>query len=301
MGALGAAAAYQLAEAAKTAPQFAALTPKWLLQMLEFKGLETGVYRVNKVAENEMPPDILSGKAFRDGAIPQGFIDYDAKPREYRLNSISVIVNVDTKISDIYGFPYDQTEEQIGLAIESLQEFQESMIINGDEYGLLKNATQRIQAKAGVPTPDDLDELMTKVWKEPSFFLAHPLAIAAFSRECTRRGLPLETANAAEGTFVAWRGVPIVPTDKAFVDGVKNPKGGGKTNIILVRTGEAKRGVIGLYQADTPNERSKGISVRLRGIDDNAIASYIISVYCAVAALADDSFAVLENVDVSRY
>ena len=35
---------------------------------------------------------------------------------------------------------------------------------------------------------DDLDSLLVKVWKEPAFFLAHPLAIAAFGRECTRRG-----------------------------------------------------------------------------------------------------------------
>jgi hypothetical protein len=301
--ALGAAVACQLTETTKTAPQFTSITPKWLLQLLEFKGLETGIYRVNKVEESEMSLNVPSGKEFKNRAIPQGFIDYKAKPREYRLNSISVIVNVDTKISDVYGFHYDQTEEQIRLMIESLQEFQESMIINGDEYGLLKNVadSQRIQTRCGAPTPDDLDELMVKVWKEPSFFLAHPLAIAAFGRECTRRGILLDAASVAGGTFTAWRGVPIVPTDKMFVGGVKKPKGGGKTNIILVRTGEAKRGVIGLYQANASNECSKGIFLRLKGIDDNGITSYIISVYCAVAALADDSFAVLENIDISCY
>ncbi|AJG22804.1 Cysteine desulfurase [Cupriavidus basilensis] len=35
-----------------------------------------------------------------------------------------------------------------------------------------------------------MDELLSKVWKEPAFFLTHPLAIAAFGRECTRRGVP---------------------------------------------------------------------------------------------------------------
>ena len=37
----------------------------------------------------------------------------------------------------------------------------------------------RIQTRDGAPTPDDLDELITRVWKEPAFFLTHPLAIAA--------------------------------------------------------------------------------------------------------------------------
>jgi len=89
---------------------------------------------------------------------------------------------------------------------------------------LLKNIAdgQRITPlKDGKPTPDDLDELITKVWKEPAFFLAHPRAIAAFERECTRRGVPPVTVALYGGTFITWRGIPFVPTDKLFVDGVK--------------------------------------------------------------------------------
>ena len=56
--------------------------------------------------------------------------------------------------------------------------------------GGLKSGKGSISTLTGAPTPDDLDELITKVWKEPAFFLAHPLAIAAFGRECTRRGVP---------------------------------------------------------------------------------------------------------------
>ena len=33
---------------------------------------------------------------------------------------------------------------------------------------------QRISTLTGAPTPDDLDELITRVWKEPAFFLTHP-------------------------------------------------------------------------------------------------------------------------------
>ncbi|MDR1576358.1 MAG: hypothetical protein LBS37_10175 [Treponema sp.] len=304
INALGRNAAYQLANVVKTPPQFGSLTPKWLTRVLEFKGLESGVYRVNRVAEGETPLDVLCSQDPKQVAIPQGFVNYTARPREYQLSSISTIINVDTKISDVYSSPYNQIDEQIKLAIESLKERQESQIINSDDYGLLKNAvdSQRIQTRYGRPMPDDLDELITKVWKEPGFFLAHPRAIAAFERECTRRGVPPVTVNIAGGTFIAWRGIPLIPTDKLFVDGLKNPRAKtGKTNILLVRSGEAKRGVVGLYQAGLPGEQSRGLSVRFRGIDDSGVASYLLSVYCSAAILADDALAVLEDVEVGDY
>jgi hypothetical protein len=302
--ALGAQAAYQLANVTKTAPQFAAITPRWITRFLEFKGLEAGIYRVNKVVEGDTPLDVLCSQDPSKAEIPQGFVDYQTKPREYKLNSISTIINVDTKISDVYSSPFDQTGEQIGLAIESLKERQESQLINNDDYGLLKNIadSQRVQTRKGSPIPDDLDELISKVWKDPSFFLAHPRAIAAFERECTRRGVPPVTANINGGNFILWRGIPIIPTDKLFVDGLKNPKTQvGKTNILLVRTGEAKRGVVGLYQAGLPNEQSRGLSVRIRGINDQGVASYLLSLYCSAAILADDAIAVLEDVEVGDY
>ncbi len=296
--------AYNLADVTKTKPQFRSITPRWLTKLLEFKGLASGIYRVNKVVEGDTPLDVLCSSEKKSDIIPQGFVDYELKPREYILNSISTIINVNTAVQDVYSSPYDQAKEQLALAIESLRERQESQIINNDDYGLLKNVadSQRIQTRNGAPTPDDLDELITKVWKEPSFFLAHPRAIAAFERECTKRGVPPVTVNLAGGTFITWRGIPIVPTNKLLVDGLKEPKSqGGKTNILLVRTGEAKRGVIGLYQAGMKDERSRGLSVRYRGIDDKGVASYLLSLYCSAAILADDAIAVLEDVEVGEY
>ena len=302
--ALGKKAAYNLADVSKTRPQFGALTPKWLTKVLEFKGLDSGIYRINKVKEGETPLDVLCSTQKKSDIIPQGFVEYEAEPRELQLASISTIINVDTAVADVYSSPYDQVKEQLDLAIDSLRERQESQLINNDDYGLLKNIadSQRIQTRNGAPTPDDLDELITKVWKEPSFFLAHPRAIAAFERECTKRGVPPVTANIAGGTFIVWRGIPIIPTDKLLVDGLKNPKSkSGKTNILLVRTGEAKRGVIGLYQRNLRNEQGRGLSVRFRGIDDKGVASYLLSLYCSAAILSDDAIAVLEDVEVGEY
>lgn len=304
INALGKEVAYNLADITKTRPQFKSITPRWLTKLLEFKGLESGIYRVNKVVEGDTPLDVLCSSEKKSDIIPQGYVEYELEPREYILNSISTIININTAVQDVYSSPYDQAKEQLSLAIESLRERQESQIINNDDYGLLKNVadSQRIQTRNGAPTPDDLDELITKVWKEPSFFLAHPRAIAAFERECTKRGVPPVTVNLAGGTFITWRGIPLIPTNKLLVDGLKEPKSqSGKTNILLLRTGEAKRGVIGLYQAGMKDEASRGLSVRYRGIDDKGVASYLLSLYCSAAILADDALAVLEDVEVGEY
>ena len=141
----------------------------------------------------------------------------------------------------------------------------------------------KIPTRRGPPTPDDLDELITKVWKEPAFFLAHPRAIAAFGRECTRRGVPPPTINLFGTPFLTWRGIPLVPSDKLKITDVAN--GTGKTTILLMRTGEKKQGVVGLFQPGVPGEVTPSLSVRFMGINRKAIASYLISLYCSSAIL----------------
>jgi hypothetical protein len=83
----------------------------------------------------------------------------------------------------------NQVEEQLRLTIEELRERQEHELMNNRDFGLLHNAdfSQRIHTRSGPPTPDDFDELLATVWKDPAVFLAHPRAIAAFGRECNRQ------------------------------------------------------------------------------------------------------------------
>ena len=182
------------------------------------------------------------------------------------------------------------------MAIETIKERQESELINNKEYGLLHSVapSQIIKTRHGAPTPDDLDELITKVWKEPGFFLLHPLAIAAFGRECTRRGVPPPTVSLFGSQFLTWRGVPLIPSDKL-------PIVNGKTKIILLRTGESRQGVVGLFQPGLQGEQSPGLSVRFMGINEKAIASYLVSLYCSLAVLVDDAIAVLDNVEIGKY
>ena len=185
-----------------------------------------------------------------------------------------------------------------GCSIESVKEKQENELLNNADYGLLNNVpdSQKITTRKGSPTPDDLDELLTKVWKEPSFFLAHPRTIAAFGRECTRRGVPPPTVTLFGTPFLTWRGVPLIPTNKIHVTG-QVPK----SKILLLRVGERKQGVVGLFQPGLPGEQSPGLSVRFIGIDHRALASYLISLYCAASVLTDDAIALLEDVEVGNY
>jgi hypothetical protein len=299
---LGERAAFQLANVTKTVPQYGAITPRWLVRFLDWKPLEAGTLRVNKVVDEKSVEVLCDQKD--EQSIPESFVNYEEKPREYTLNSISAVVDVQTRISDLFSNPFDQIREQIRLTIETVKERQESELLNNDGYGLLKNVadSQRIQTRKGAPTPDDLDELLTKVWKEPSFFLAHPRAIAAFGRECTRRGVPPPTVTLFGTPFLTWRGIPLVPTDKIHVDGKAKPTTpGGKTSILLLRVGEKKQGVVGLFQPGLPGELTPGLSVRFMGINRKAIGSYLISLYCSAAVLTEDAIAVLEQVEVGNY
>ena len=287
-------AARQLANAAKTVPILSTISPRWLVHLLQWVPVEAGIYRLNKVKN---PQDVLVACAKRDESeLPQTFVDYEDTPREYFLNAVSTVLDVHTRVSDLYSSPHDQIKEQLRLTIETIKERQESELINNPDYGLLASVApdQIIYPLTGAPTPDDLDELLTKVWKEPAFFLTHPLAIAAFGRECTRRGVPPPTVSLFGSQFLTWRGVPLIPSDKV-------PVADGKTKIILVRVGDKRQGVVGVFQPGLAGEQSPGLSVRFMGINRSAIASYLISLYCSLVVQSDDALAVLEDVEVGKF
>jgi len=295
--ALGDKAARQLANTTKTPPQMLAITPRWLVRFLQWVPVEAGTYRINRV-KSGVEIDVACGQQ-GEAPLPDTFVDYEEKPREQTLSMISTVLDVHTRVSDLFSSPYNQIQEQLRLTIEVVKERQESELINNDGYGLLKRVApaMRVSTRKGPPTPDDFDELISRVWKEPAFFLAHPLAIAAFGRECTRRGVPPPTVTLFGSPFLTWRGIPIVPCDKLELSGGKS----ATTNVLLMRVGEKKQGVVGLFQPNLPGEQTPGLSVRFMGINRNAIASYLISLYCSAAVLVDDALGVLENVEVGQY
>jgi CRP-like cAMP-binding protein len=242
----------------------------------------------------------VSAAHSEDADVTDTIVDYDEYPKEYELSLIQGLVKIHTRVIDLYNDPHVQYAEQIRLATETFKEEQEWQIINNPKFGLLHAAprSMRIQTRAGSPTPDDLDELLAKVWKKPCFFLAHPRAIAAFGRECTWRGVPPVAIELFGSPFITWRGVPLVPCDKLAMDGTA---GNQRTNILLLRVGEMEQGVVGLHQTAIEDEYLPGLSVRFMGIDRKAIASYLMTLYYSVAVLVDDALGVLEDVEVANY
>jgi CRP-like cAMP-binding protein len=227
--------------------------------------------------------------------LPGTFVDYDLAPREYELSLAQTVLRVHTRVADLYNEPMNQTEQQLRLTIEALRERQEHELINNRDFGLLHNADlkQRIFTRSGPPTPDDLDELLS-LRKKSKFFLAHPRTIAAFGRECNRRGIYPQSVEVNGQRVFGWRGVPVLPCNKIPITSSRT------SSILALRTGEENEGVVGLYQTGIPDEYQPSLSVRFMGINEKAIMSYLVSVYYSVAVLVPDALGILEEVEIGR-
>lgn len=295
---LGPKAARNLANATVTRPQWDEISPRWLLQLLPYVDVDGGVYRVNRVSTpaGRPPVDLVTTNGGED-PLPGTFVPYEEEPREYHLASIQTVLQTHTRTTDLYSNRIDQLREQVRLTVEAVKEREEWELLNNPNFGLLHDvvAKQRIRTRRGAPTPDDLDELITLVWKKPAFFLAHPKAIAAFGREATRRGVPPATVTLFGSPFITWRGLPLIPSDKLPFDA------DDRTSILLLRVGESHRGVVGLQKAGVTGEIEPGLSVRYMGTDSKSIASHLVTRYFSIAALDEDAVALLEGVEISNY
>jgi hypothetical protein len=226
--------------------------------------------------------------------IPDTFVDYDAHPREYELSLAQTILKVHTRVSDIYNDPMIQAQEQIRLTIEAVRERQEWEMLNNREFGLLHNTDfkQRIHPRSGPPTPDDMDDLISRR-RKTRLILAHPRTIAAFSRECSKRGV-YPTEVAVEGRHViAWRGIPLLPSDKLPISDA------GTSSILAMRLGEKDQGVIGLHQTGLPGEVEPSLSVRQMTIGTNAITQYLVTAYFSAVVMVPDAIGMLEDVQIT--
>ncbi|ATB37193.1 cAMP-binding protein [Cystobacter fuscus] len=237
----------------------------------------------------------LSAGHHGEPTLPQTFVDYELKPREYELSVAQTMLRVHTRVSDLFNDPMSQVAEQLRLTVEAIRERQEYEMINNREFGLLHNADlkQRINPRSGPPTPDDLDELISRRRKS-RYLLAHPRTIAAFSQECNRRGIYPTCVEVLGRPVIAWRGVPILPSDKIPITKERT------SSIIVMRTGVDDQGVIGLHRTGIPDEIQPSLSARRMDINDKAITSYLVSAYYSVAPLVPDALGVLENVQLGR-
>ncbi|MGW7066526.1 family 2B encapsulin nanocompartment shell protein [Streptomyces sp. NPDC054855] len=249
--------------------------------------------RTNKFGE--APIDLSAGH-IGEAVLPGTYVDYESAPREYELSVAQTVLRIHTRVADLYNQPMNQTEQQLRLTVEALKERQEHELINNREFGLLNNCEyeQRLQPHDGVPSPDDMDELLSRR-RGSKLFLAHPRAISAFGRELNKRGLVPETIDMGGHRIPTWRGVPIFPCNKIPVTEART------TSIICMRTGEEEQGVVGLHQAGIPDEIEPSLSVRFMGISEQAIISYLVSTYYSAAVLVPDALGVLENVEIGRW
>lgn len=235
---------------------------------------------------------LLSGHR-GEPALPGTFADYDPGPREYELSVSQAVVRIHTRVADLFRDPLDQTREQLRLTIEAVREAQERELVTNRDFGLLHNAdpSQRLPTRSGPPTPADLDALLCRR-RKTRYLLAHPLAIAAFGRQCSAAGVYPDSAVLEGQRVTTWRGVPLLPCDKLPIS-----RSGG-SSILALRTGEADQGVVGLHQKGIPDEYRPGLSVRVMGIDEHGITTYLVSAYYSAAVLVPDALGVLEDVEV---
>jgi len=242
-------------------------------------------------AKGEASIDLSAG---HDGEpiLSGTYVDYDPSPREYELAVAQTVLRVHNRVTDLYNNPMNQLEQQLRLTVEALRERQEHELINNTDFGLLHNADlkHRLTTRTGPPTPLDLDDLLCRR-RKTKFFLAHPRAIAAFGRECTRARVYPDTTLLDGKRVMAWRGVPILPCDKIPVTDA------GTTSILAMRTGEDDAGVIGLRPKSLPDEYRPGLNVRFMGISDRAVTSYLVSAYHSAAVLVPDALGVLDHVE----
>ncbi|REK91318.1 cyclic nucleotide-binding domain-containing protein [Streptomyces inhibens] len=228
-------------------------------------------------------------------ALPGTFADYELTPREYELSVAQTVLKVHSRVADLYNDPMNQLDQQLRLTVEALRERQEHEMVNNRAFGLLHNADlkQRIHTRNGPPTPDDLDELISRR-RKTQFLLAHPRTIAAIGREWNARGIYPSTAE-VEGTAVrSWRGIPLLPCNKIPI----NPD--QTSSILALRVGEENQGVIGLHQTGIPDEYRPGLSVRFMGINDQAVINYLVSAYYSAAVLVPDALGILEDVEIGH-
>jgi hypothetical protein len=227
--------------------------------------------------------------------LPGTFVDYETSPREYELSLAQTVLRVHSRVADLFNDPMNQVEQQLRLTVEALRERQEFEMVNNPSFGLLPNSDlgQRFPTNTGPPTPDDLDELISRR-RKVQFIFAHPRAIAAFRRECTRQGLYPTDADINGQRVAAWRGIPMLPCNKIPITDTNT------TSILAMRTGQEDQGVVGLHQINIPDEYEPGLNVRFMGINDKAMISYLVSTYYSAAILVPDALGVLEDVELGH-
>jgi len=162
--ALGEQAAFQLANVTKTAPQYGAITPRWLVRLLDWKPLEAGTFRLNRVDEGKAI-EVTCGQV-DEAELPGTYIQYEEKPKEYKLSAINAVLMFipaspicSASPTTNRGATSAHHREREGEAGKRAPQ-QCRLWVSAQ-----RRAVQHLKTRTGPPTPDDLDDLLTKVWR----------------------------------------------------------------------------------------------------------------------------------------
>ena len=218
-------------------------------------------------------------------------------PREYFLSAITTVLDVQTRVSDLYSRPFDQIQEQLRLLIEKVKETQESELINNPEYGLLASAAP------SMTHPD-----------------ARRRADARRSRRADRAGV--EGARVLPRPSRGDRGL------RARMHAARRAATDGQSVRLAlphlarpaarsVRQAAARRAARARSSCSAPARRSRASSAcssrafRARSARASRSASwastarrsrsYLVSLYSSLAVLTEDALGVLDNVEVGKY
>jgi len=121
------------------------------------------------------------------------------------------------------------------------------------------------------------NELLARVWKEPAFFLAHAEGDwRLLGRECTRRGVPPATVNPVlvRPSLPGGRAASFLATSSTWRATRPTSSCSAPASSVAVWSVCFKPGL--------PGEVSPSLSVRLMGIDQRGVASYLVSLYCSL-------------------
>lgn len=275
--------AKQLAEVNKTEPIWEESTPKWLLKILEKKGIENSTFRINKV--HSINKVVVDDHEY--GTMAQDNIEYHHHPCEIDIVSFETLIKIPSKIYDIMNYPHNQTQQQIKLTIENLYEQQESYFINNPHTGLISYCMKNGRSKQYTMKfiPDVLDDLLAMVWNKPTFYLMHPSVLAEFCKACNSKGLNTGSVEMFGYKFVTWRGLPIITSDK--ISYAKN----SNTHVFLIRTGIDDCGVIQLYNMSPTKSGHPGIFIETSMTDNLGSVNTRVTLYTNIAILSCESVA----------
>ncbi|MHA2502661.1 MAG: hypothetical protein ACXAE3_07320 [Candidatus Kariarchaeaceae archaeon] len=309
-------------------PYWGGRTPRW--RFIQEAGAcipaEGGAYRVNELSESFIPIqksvstsllDLPTGNlAAKHSHIEGSLLDisyasYNQKPKEIHLEPIQSVVRFHTRVQSLFANKHDQLLTQLGLASEVIYENKENLLFNHPKFGLLNNVAKPLHIHSeGPPTPDLLDDMLSRLWKMPDAFIMHMETLQAFRAECNRQGIKLDHKEMWGSQFTCWRGLPILPTNKLYLtpeshDGKDRSaaektqyemndreRGTSHTSILLARFGEMKQGVVSLFpKGMTGSKMFPLIEIDFMGLDERSVASYLLSTYAAIAVLTPGALA----------